>query len=174
MLFQSYTACRPAELVDGTKSRGGKDPMLDDEDDEDSGTELSADRSHMTKLSPEIQMILPRKEDKPEEFESEPGDPVFSEVDAFDSNDTSDTDEDDAENSDDGGPNILGNNVKMGGTQASLPCKGAGSNALGEEQLRQEWKLLCLPYVAIVHAEKKANTNNIPGEAIYQGEERCP
>lgn len=32
MLFQAYTACRPAELVDGTKSRGAKDPMLDDLD----------------------------------------------------------------------------------------------------------------------------------------------
>ena len=30
MLFQAYTACRPAELVDGTKTRGGKDPLLDD------------------------------------------------------------------------------------------------------------------------------------------------
>ncbi|KAF5120468.1 hypothetical protein E5D57_013822 [Metarhizium anisopliae] len=142
MLFQSYTACRPAELVDGTKLRGGKDPMLDDEDDEDSGTELSVDRSHMTNLSPEIQMILPHKEHKPEEFESEPGDAVFSEVDAFDSNDTSDTDEDDAENSDDGGPNIIGNNVKMGGTQASLPCKGAGSDEVVTETIRKH-KALC-------------------------------
>ncbi|KJZ69082.1 hypothetical protein HIM_11532 [Hirsutella minnesotensis 3608] len=32
MLFQAYTACRPAELVDGTKSRAGKDPLLDDSD----------------------------------------------------------------------------------------------------------------------------------------------
>ena len=31
MLFQAYTACRPAELVDGTKTRGGKDPLLDDD-----------------------------------------------------------------------------------------------------------------------------------------------
>ena len=35
MLFQAYTACRPAELVDGTKSRAGKDPMLDDPEVED-------------------------------------------------------------------------------------------------------------------------------------------
>ncbi|TAQ84693.1 hypothetical protein B7494_g6981 [Chlorociboria aeruginascens] len=28
MLFQSYTAGRPAEFVDGTKSRGRKDPLL--------------------------------------------------------------------------------------------------------------------------------------------------
>lgn len=30
MLFQAYTACRPAELVDGTKAKGGKDPLQDD------------------------------------------------------------------------------------------------------------------------------------------------
>lgn len=30
MLFQAYTACRPAELVDGTKKRGESDPLLDD------------------------------------------------------------------------------------------------------------------------------------------------
>ncbi|KAL3957291.1 hypothetical protein ACCO45_007869 [Purpureocillium lilacinum] len=29
MLFQAYTACRPAELVDGTKCRAGRDPMID-------------------------------------------------------------------------------------------------------------------------------------------------
>ncbi|PQK10238.1 hypothetical protein BB8028_0002g05620 [Beauveria bassiana] len=35
MLFQAYTACRPAELVDGTKRRGTGDPLLDDSDVED-------------------------------------------------------------------------------------------------------------------------------------------
>ncbi|KAJ6437937.1 cell cycle control protein cwf16 [Purpureocillium lavendulum] len=35
MLFQAYTACRPAELVDGTKSRAGRDPMIDDLEAED-------------------------------------------------------------------------------------------------------------------------------------------
>ncbi|KJZ68697.1 hypothetical protein HIM_11911 [Hirsutella minnesotensis 3608] len=30
MLFQAYTACRPAELVDGTKCRAGRDPMIDE------------------------------------------------------------------------------------------------------------------------------------------------
>jgi len=34
MLFQSYTGCRPAELVDGTKSRGDTDPLLDDPDNQ--------------------------------------------------------------------------------------------------------------------------------------------
>lgn len=38
MLFQAYTACRPAELVDGTKCRGASDPMLDDSDVEDAGS----------------------------------------------------------------------------------------------------------------------------------------
>lgn len=35
MLFQAYTACRPAELVDGTKRRGTEDRLLDDSDVED-------------------------------------------------------------------------------------------------------------------------------------------
>jgi hypothetical protein len=43
MLFQAYTACRPAELVDGTKSRGGNDPLLDDDEHMD---------AHMLKAIP--------------------------------------------------------------------------------------------------------------------------
>ncbi|TQW01322.1 FluG domain-containing protein [Cordyceps javanica] len=44
MLFQAYTACRPAELVDGTKCRAASDPMLDDCDREDAGgSERAAD-----------------------------------------------------------------------------------------------------------------------------------
>ncbi|KAJ6437505.1 hypothetical protein O9K51_10064 [Purpureocillium lavendulum] len=35
MLFQAYTACRPAELVDGTKFRAGRDPMIDDPEVQD-------------------------------------------------------------------------------------------------------------------------------------------
>lgn len=33
MLFQAYSACRPAELVDGTKSRGHQDPLLEGPDE---------------------------------------------------------------------------------------------------------------------------------------------
>ncbi|KID73434.1 FluG domain-containing protein, partial [Metarhizium brunneum ARSEF 3297] len=142
MLFQSYTACRPAELVDGTKSRGGKDPMLGDSDDEDSGAGLSVDRSHMIKLSAERQKILPRKKDESEEFDSEPGDAAFSEVDALDSNDTSDTDGDDAEDDSDEGTNISGNNVNMGGTQASLSRPCVGTDEVVSESIRKH-KALC-------------------------------
>ncbi|KAK2591371.1 hypothetical protein QQS21_010948 [Conoideocrella luteorostrata] len=59
MLFQSYTACRPAELVDGTKSRGLKDPMLDDSDDENSSIKTSGCRNRTVKLSIEAQHIHP-------------------------------------------------------------------------------------------------------------------
>ena len=45
MLFQSYTACRPAELVDGTKCRGGQDPLLEDLDHDDAATGMAAKRS---------------------------------------------------------------------------------------------------------------------------------
>jgi hypothetical protein len=37
MLFQAYTACRPAELVDGTKCRGATDPLFDDSVAKDPG-----------------------------------------------------------------------------------------------------------------------------------------
>ncbi|TWU74832.1 hypothetical protein ED733_000103 [Metarhizium rileyi] len=97
MLFQSYTACRPAELVDGTKSRGKKDLILDDSDDENLSIELS-DGS-----------------EEAEEFDSETGDPVFSDAYASDSDDTSDTEYNDAENDNYKGANILGNNLPRSG-----------------------------------------------------------
>ncbi|KAM3533678.1 hypothetical protein MY4038_002993 [Beauveria bassiana] len=42
MLFQAYTACRPAELVDGTKRRGTGDPLLDDSGMEDASSSNQA------------------------------------------------------------------------------------------------------------------------------------
>lgn len=41
MLFEAYTACRPAELVDGTKTRGDSDPLRDDIKKEDIETRNS-------------------------------------------------------------------------------------------------------------------------------------
>ncbi|KND88772.1 hypothetical protein TOPH_06522 [Tolypocladium ophioglossoides CBS 100239] len=52
MLFQAFTACRPVELVDGTKSRAGKDPMLDDPVVED-GTTAKSGAGHVSVLSNE-------------------------------------------------------------------------------------------------------------------------
>ncbi|KZZ99241.1 FluG domain-containing protein [Beauveria brongniartii RCEF 3172] len=43
MLFQAYTACRLAELVDGTKCRGADDPTLDDSDVEDASDRAADD-----------------------------------------------------------------------------------------------------------------------------------
>ncbi|KJK73445.1 hypothetical protein H634G_11327 [Metarhizium anisopliae BRIP 53293] len=45
MLFQSYTACRPAELVDGTKCRGGQDPLFEDLEHDDAATGMAVKRS---------------------------------------------------------------------------------------------------------------------------------
>ncbi|CEJ81548.1 hypothetical protein VHEMI01669 [[Torrubiella] hemipterigena] len=50
MLFQVYTACRPAELVDGTKRRGTGDPLLD-EDDENDTDDADNDHNSMTKAN---------------------------------------------------------------------------------------------------------------------------
>ncbi|EJP62038.1 FluG domain-containing protein [Beauveria bassiana ARSEF 2860] len=43
MLFQAYTACRPAELVDGTKRRGTGDPLLDDSGVDDAPSSKAAE-----------------------------------------------------------------------------------------------------------------------------------
>lgn len=46
MLFQAYTACKPVEIVDGTKARGSKDPLLDNiSADEDSLATATAESS---------------------------------------------------------------------------------------------------------------------------------
>ncbi|KAL3952360.1 hypothetical protein ACCO45_012303 [Purpureocillium lilacinum] len=53
MLFQAYTACRPAELVDGTKSRAGRDPMLDDPEVED-GVPSKSNPTRELQLTPGV------------------------------------------------------------------------------------------------------------------------
>ncbi|KAK8073387.1 hypothetical protein PG994_004286 [Apiospora phragmitis] len=48
MLIQAYTACRPAELVDGAKSRGRKDPVIDESErqrDDEAGPDIMEDDS---------------------------------------------------------------------------------------------------------------------------------
>lgn len=51
MLFQAYTACRPAELVDGTKRRGTGDPLLDEEDGDNAPEPIfETGRKHISKL----------------------------------------------------------------------------------------------------------------------------
>jgi hypothetical protein len=94
--------------------------MLNDSDNKDSGTRLLFDCSDMIKISADIQIIPPREGDKSEAFDSEPGHPVFSEVDAFDSGTTGDTDNYDAENNENKGLNISSGNIETSRTQASL------------------------------------------------------
>ncbi|KAF2181317.1 hypothetical protein K469DRAFT_729448 [Zopfia rhizophila CBS 207.26] len=69
MLFQAYTACRPAELVDGSKSRGGKDPLLDEPGDQ-----------------------CPNGDSVSDSVVTEDNDPVFNDTDGYDSDVTDDTD----------------------------------------------------------------------------------
>lgn len=48
MLIQAYTACRPAELVDGAKSRGRKGPVMDESEsqrDDETGLDIMEDDS---------------------------------------------------------------------------------------------------------------------------------
>lgn len=107
MLFQAYTACRPAELVDGTKSRGGKDPLLDEPDDEHADAHmLDVDLSSDSERSKHASQAKSRHQTT----ECDPKDESNTESDfdeaLFDDNDaTSDThstiDSDDGDESDD-------------------------------------------------------------------------
>ncbi|KAM3536762.1 hypothetical protein ARSEF1564_010316, partial [Beauveria bassiana] len=112
MLFQAYTACRPAELVDGTKCRAASDPMLDDCDREDAGgSERAADdklargckQQPRNPSPPNRSMKQERKSTTKSGYESESDtdsdldDPIFDGVDETDDGESDgDGDEDDA------------------------------------------------------------------------------
>ncbi|KAM7210244.1 Protein of unknown function (DUF3435) domain containing protein [Rhypophila decipiens] len=98
MLFQSYTAGRPAEFVDGTKSRGRKDPLLDEPDDHlisDAVNQLVPD---LTDTNPEDTLHSPEDTDPGTEESGEH--PAFD-GDGYDTDVTEDTECDDNELDDD-------------------------------------------------------------------------
>ncbi|KAJ9133697.1 FluG domain-containing protein [Pleurostoma richardsiae] len=109
MLFQAYTACRPAELVDGTKSRGGGDPLKDEPDDwighrpsahgpqGVSRAGLDDDDMHDA-----MQMDSYSDEDEDENDEDEEDRTSTFDDDGYDSDMTCDTELDDEEVADDG------------------------------------------------------------------------
>lgn len=94
MLFQAYTACRPAELVDGTKTRGGKDPLLDDMP-MSTACALKSSRQSRSKSYLETHMPVESDHVDPytEEGESDPdaADSVFEVDDGFESDESDDT-----------------------------------------------------------------------------------
>ena len=102
MLFQSYTAYRLAELVDGTKCRGGQNPLSEDLDHDDAATGMavkcSPPMSQSITQSVAVHNALPRAEDKQEESETEldsdSDDSVFDTGDAYNSDGTRDTESD--------------------------------------------------------------------------------
>lgn len=108
MLFQSYTACRPAELVDSTKSRGRQDPLLDDSDDDASAGMYT---TRIRTLQPTVKAQLIKKEEpeaSEEEFSSGSSDLVCD-----DTSDTSDTEYDDEDTESSDGLKQLDNGLEM-------------------------------------------------------------
>ncbi len=114
MLFQAYTACRPAELVDGTKCRGAMDPLLDDPDVADPGGDPAFDvdaaplGTRQRSRSGRSESRIGRKRGKSVEEESdiesdadaESDEPIFDSGDESSGDDTSDTEYSDDANDD--------------------------------------------------------------------------
>ncbi len=112
MLFQAYTACRPAELVDGTKCRGATDPLLDDSDVEDPGGDRAADvdaapwgtrqRSKPGRFESRIRRKRATSVESESDFDSDADadEPIFDSDDESSGDDTSDTEYSDDANED--------------------------------------------------------------------------
>ncbi|KAH7010557.1 FluG domain-containing protein [Ilyonectria destructans] len=84
MLFQAYTACRPAKLVDGTKRRGAKDLLLEEEDEK-----VTSGHKNDNCDVRSYRRIIINQEDS--ETEDDKDDAMFDENDGYDSNATDDT-----------------------------------------------------------------------------------
>lgn len=146
MLFQSYTACRPAELVDGTKSRGKCDPMQDESDDEDLGTAVSSKHAGIAKPPVEAHEILPHKQDEPES--SQDGEnlgstqSMFDESDICGSDDTSDGEYYDTEHNGEDSYDSSSKDIKMVDGSSISPSLGIGGVEEDNEPVRKH-KALC-------------------------------
>jgi len=92
MLFQAYTACRLAELV-GSKSRGGKDPLLDDRDGDGVADSVDTSRNDTGDDVGDMES----DSEGGEEDDEEDNDSVFDDDDGYDSDVIDDTDLDDDE-----------------------------------------------------------------------------
>ncbi|KAK2591553.1 hypothetical protein QQS21_010746, partial [Conoideocrella luteorostrata] len=143
----SYTACRPAELVDGTKSRGVRDPMLDDPDDKDPNSETFAECNRTVRLPIEAQQTPLSKTVVPEDLsitsKLEPSDLLFPGGD-----DTSDP-ENDAECNHDESAENFSNNVEMFGIGATLPRTGGGGTEEEDGEAIRRHKALCYEDVVL-------------------------
>ncbi|KID73429.1 uncharacterized protein G6M90_00g062530 [Metarhizium brunneum] len=103
MLFQSYTACRPAELVDGTKCRGGQDPLFEDLNHDDAATGMTAKRSlpmsqGITQYVDEHSAVSGtghKQEESEQEHDSDSDNSVLDTDDPYDSDGAEDTESDD-------------------------------------------------------------------------------
>ncbi|KAK7424607.1 hypothetical protein QQZ08_008490 [Neonectria magnoliae] len=101
MLFQAYTACRPAELVDGTTSRGREDPLAEKIEE----LSLSRSENHGLDKIRRHQECMEREEineddDDDDEGDDSDDDTVFDSDDGYESDMTEDTDISEQETSD--------------------------------------------------------------------------
>jgi hypothetical protein len=147
MLFQAYTACRPAELVDGTKSRGAADPLLDDSDEGElnNGTNGLEDaavprlKRQRTALRPS-KRIKRRKRKPVTKVESESAsaadsdsdDRIFDSDDETDGDDTTDTEYSDGVD-----------DVDMLQTEQKSSHKAAATEEGEDEEMVRKHKTIC-------------------------------
>ncbi|EOO01307.1 hypothetical protein UCRPA7_3197 [Phaeoacremonium minimum UCRPA7] len=152
MLFQAYTACRPAELVDGTKSRGGGDPLKDEPDDgighrpstggpQDVSRAGSDDDFVHDAMHDVMQVDSCSNEDAEDEDENNEDEDRAStfDDDGYDSDMTYDTELDDEEVADDGS-----HGEAAGYSRTS---HGPGSDELGDPT--REHKALCYKNITL-------------------------
>lgn len=141
MLFQAYTACRPAELVDGSRSREDKDPLLDGSEDQCGDTVMldvdlntASDmnkRASQENQSHAIQHYDPKAEcDTETDSESDFDETLFDEVDNYDSDATHGT-YSSSSNSEEESDEEEANDITD------------ESNLVGDEELCRKYKALC-------------------------------
>lgn len=140
MLFQAYTACRPAELVDATRIRGTRDPLLDDKREQHQGDEVDTGPL----IEPDLESDQSEDED-------------MLDADDCHSDDESDTDcSSDGKDQDDGhsGQSVSGNNI-------DLPI-------LDDDELVREHKALCYEDIILwVVKDPKSKGRDVLAMEVY-------
>lgn len=150
MLFQSYTACRPAELVDGTKCRGGQDLLFEDLVHE-AATGMAVKRS--LPISQGITQSVEehnaasgaghKQEESEQELDSDSDDSVLDTGDPCDSDGTAGTESDDKNSN--GTTNQGGQSQQF--TQAGDPMDL--DEAEEDDEIVRKHKALCYEYMVL-------------------------
>lgn len=163
MLFQAYTACRPAELVDGTKKRGGGDPLLDEPDSEWQDAEMLEVDTAAASLASHHDPVS----DSDSDAESEDGEGMFDEDNGYDSDASNDT----SYSSDNNGSDSDHKQLDTRNTNES--------NAAEDEEPTRKHKALCYEDIIlwIVKNPKGGDRDVLAMEVSFRhhkGEDRKP